>query len=257
MPVAAAVLAFIICLTCYNSINSGVDTVSYIKDRKSEMLTVVNTDGAYVIDMSTGGYANFCRAYDEIANQNGTEIEKLILTHYHQYHPGSLKRLCETAIVREIYLPMPKSENEIKWYNEICARLDGMKTSIVLYAPGDKIELSEDCSIALSAQYYVKRSVHPMYSVTVTSGEESFMYLSAAIYESEEFSGEIDADHIVFGIHGPNIHSAPEYSKYDLSMVETVIIADSESQWTDELYEMNSYILADDQMLLTVKLGEK
>ena len=254
MPTAAAILAFSICLVGYNVINSDISTVSYVKNKKSEMLTVTNVNEKTVIDISTGGFEHFLMAYDEVVNQNGTEIEKLILTHYHQYHPNTVKRICEAYMVREIYLPMPHSENDKKWHDTIISQLEEARTVPIIYSPGDTIQVEKNCSVEISEYYYIKRSVHPMYSIKITDEGESFVYLTAAICDSENFIGMSRTDHIVFGAHGPNIHNPPKYNKYALDNKTTVILADEPKQISKEFPTEISPISASNVYIYTTVL---
>ena len=254
VPAAAAVLAFSVCLLCFNLKNSDISTVSYLKNNKSEMLTVVNVNEKTVIDISSGGMEHFITAYNEIEKQMGTEIEKLILTHYHQYHPNTVKRICDAYMIREIYLPKPHSENDIKWYNSIISVLDESHTVPIVYSPGETIQIGKSCSVELSEHYYLERSVHPVFSIKITDAEESFVYLTAALCDSEKFGGMSRADHVVFGVHGPNIHNPPKYNEYFLDGKTNVILADESKQMSKELPTEVSSISATTQYTYTAIL---
>ena len=93
-----------------------------------------------------------------------------------------------------------------------------------------------------------------MYYVTVTDSDESFTYLSAAICDSDSYHGVKNADHIVFGTHGPNIHNIPKYSNYDLSHASTVILSNPIKQWSEELADDVPYISAEDEFGFEINL---
>jgi len=233
LPALAAVIAFSVCLTVYNVSNRGVSEVTYIKSNKNEMITVVNTKQASICDISSGGFANFKVAYDAVTYQCAAEIENFILTHYHQYHPNALRRICESYMVRNVYLPKPRSENDKKWYDSIMLSFEKSQTAVKLYEPGEDIDIGDGGTLNVSEYYYIDRSVHPVYTVRVTNNGESLLYMSSSIYENKAFEENYTgAEHLIFGIHGPNIHSNPDFSIYDIEKAETVILADGE-RWSD------------------------
>lgn len=234
LPAAAAVIAFSICLNVHISDNRGVSDVVYVKNGRSEMMTVVNTDGASVCDVSSGGYTHLRDACKEASDLCATEIENLILTHYHQYHPNAVMRICEAYMVRNLYLPSPESDNDKRWHRAIVSRLEDSGVSVRIYYPNETIDLGDGCTLRVSEYYYLERSVHPTYTVSVSNNGEDFVYMTSSVYESEEFTETPEnTEHIVFGVHGPNIHKAPDISDFALSTTKTLIFADAKDQKGD------------------------
>ena len=231
IPTVAAIIAFTICILTHNTVNAGISNVTYIRNSKSEMLIVTNTESASICDISTGGYSHISEAYDEAVKNCATEIENIILTHYHQYHAGALLRMCKNYMIRNIYLPESQSDSDFERYNDIKSRLKNVKTNIVVYYSNEEIDLGGGCSIKLSDKYYIDRSVHSIYSVTISDNGEDIVYFSSSIYESEEFSYDLSStEHIIFGIHGPNIHSAPIIFPASISKAQTLLLTAPEMQ---------------------------
>lgn len=257
VPAGVAILAFAVCLVAHNAMNSGISTVSYMKNGSSEMMTVVNVEAATVCDMSSGGFSHFKRAYDDITERNATEIENLILTHYHQYHPNTVRRICETYTVRNVYIPCPQNERDIKWYEAVSSALEKLSAKLVVYYPEAEINVGNGCSLVVSEHRYIDRSVHPVYCVTVTNNGESLSYFSSSVYENEDFDDVKDANHLIFGVHGPNIHNEPPYSEYDLSGIESLVLADRDEQWSSEMPNSIDYIAAEDDAVYSFILDGK
>ena len=101
----------------------------------------------------------------------------------------------------------------------------------MVYYSNEEIDLGGGCSIKLSDKYYIDRSVHSIYSVTISDNGEDIVYFSSSIYESEEFSYDLSStEHIIFGIHGPNIHSAPIIFPASISKAQTLLLTAPEMQ---------------------------
>ena len=82
----AAVIAFIICFNIHSIGMQDMAKISYIQNGSSEMLLITDGESVTVCDISTGGYKHLLLAYETAEQKGSTEIDNVILTHYHNYH---------------------------------------------------------------------------------------------------------------------------------------------------------------------------
>ena len=203
---AVAILAFIVSINVYNIQSADAGAIHYLKTQRSEMIIVQNANEISICDVSTGGYSHFYNACQIALSEGCVEIENLILTHYHSYHANTLARICDKYMVRNIYLPAPANEQELVELAEISDRLAEKKVNTILYQREDKIDVGKDSYISVSATEYLKRSVHPIFALSIESHSKSFAYCTSAI-DDAEMSGDVlkSSDVILFGSHGPTV----------------------------------------------------
>ena len=231
LPVAAAFLAFIVCLTFYNVANEGIVKGTYIKNKSSEMITICDTHSATIFDMSSGGFAHFQSAHNELFENGATEIKNIVLTHYHQYHARSLFKICQKYLVRNIYLPHPTNENDSEEYIFIINEFRNSEVNIITYTLGTPFELEGNIKVQISKYLYIKRSAHPMFTVSIQNKGEGIIYLTSSIYESNGFNSNLsEYENIIFGKHGPNIRTQIDSSALSLKESSNLIFADAKSQ---------------------------
>ncbi len=209
IPPLAAVIAFAVCLSVNTYSTQNVCEVCYLKNGKSEMLVMTNQGSAAVCDMSTGGYAHLMKAVEQARSMNATEIDTLLLTHYHTYHINSLQRLNERYRIRKIFLPMPAKESDISIYNRIVEELSDSGTMLYMYKSGESISLTDACCIEMQKAPFLKRSVQDIFALTVQGNRDRLTYLTSAYYESEGATLPEPTDFLILGTHGPNFRTSP------------------------------------------------
>ena len=232
------VIAFAICFNVHISNTQGVTNVSYTRDGTSEMIILINNEAATVCDISTGGYrhiAGGCRTADENC---ATEIENIIITHYHNYHPHSLMRVSDKYMVRRILLPEPENADELEIYENILNTFAQRSTEIVTYRRGYANDVGDGCEINISQKYYIKRSTHPMLMISVTLDGESpkneLLYFSSPIFENPYADYPTNPDYIIVGLHGPRIHKAPGLDLIETSRPKILFLTDAEKMLADD-----------------------
>lgn len=235
---AAVVISFIICFNTYINETKGITIATYLQNTSSEIIVITNNDATSICDISTGGYRHFAAAY-QIAEENGaTEIENIILTHYHNYHPSSLLRLSKKYTVRNVLLPEP-DDDEIDIYNSICNAFMRSNTKIVTYRRGYSQYVGEGCSVNVSETYYIKRSKHPMIMISIRTssddGQNELLYLSSSIFENPYADYPRKPNYIILGHHGPVIHKAPNLYLIERSRPQILFLADAEKMLSDDL----------------------
>lgn len=196
-PPIAAVAAFAVCLSVYNAVNADKLAINYRRERSNEMIFMSECSGVSVIDVSFGAYSFLGEARSLARQSYATEIEDLVLTHYHDAHPASIELVCERMMLGRIYLPMPTDEAEWRIAREIAGIAERYGCLTVEYESGDTLILTSD------ARVRVDRGEEGEVAVFVANEKEALAYIGDGVRESEgaeRFSSL--ADYIIFGVHG-------------------------------------------------------
>ena len=172
-------------------------------DGKSDAVGIVSRGETVLVDISTGGYSVLSSAADRMEDFCACEIDVLILTHYHSYHPNTLRKLMDRVKIHRIYLPEPLSEEDILFYQTISEEF-GKRTEITVYpADGTQHLQVGNVSLSLPENEYIKRSAHPIVCFSAEIGEKGFSYLGESATETD-FSDYI-SDVMLFGSNGPSM----------------------------------------------------
>lgn len=266
IPPALAVIAFSIALSTYNSINETNSSVTYLKDKRSEMLVATTVSDAIVCDISTGGYSNIYNACENvIKNHPITEIESIVLTHFHNFHAESLERICKKYMVRNVYIPLPQNDNERQMYNDIIKALKNAKTNAITYKKGVTIKAPRGIEISVSEDEYTKRSTHPVFTVSVSNDTRSLVYSTSAISESSISSRAENCDILIFGSHGPTVKSLTDKNIFtSMNKIPQALIFSSPNEmlsdqdflsYVHELYQNGHTVILDGRELYSFELN--
>lgn len=177
---------------------------------KNDIAVVTSENKGYIIDMTNGNTAMMTGAADLLQNEYMTEAEACILTHLHERHAYSLRILCSDIMVRTIVLPEPTNEKEEGVAQKIGEVADEFGAGIVYYErPDDAMLTFGNVHLILFRTAYIDRSTHPLIGFRLFAGGKVIGYVGASGWENEEL-GDIIADTIIYGTHGPKVKSLPE-----------------------------------------------
>ena len=164
-----------------------------------------------------------------IREQGITEIEHLILTHYHRSHIYSTERLAKRLLIRYLWVPTPQSEAD---YYHLCALRDRMAplgTEVRCYKTGEPLELFGDAVFQLVDASYIERSSQPILTYMLQTPHEILTYSSPVVQESDYYPTFRwiceQTDILILGKHGPTLRQ-----KIDLPLQENtpdMILTDS------------------------------
>ena len=158
-----------------------------------------------------------------------TELDVLMITHYHERYIASLARFCESVRVKSLLLPVPINEKEIEIYQSICAWAKTNAVDYRVYDYGVMISFGESTNLRVDTPLYEDRSVEPALSLSVYYGGRSWCYHSAALSEYER---RADITHlcacecVMIGGHGPVPHESIEIRH----LPSTVIVCDGDHE---------------------------
>lgn len=224
LPAAAAVLAFSLSLSLYGSYDSDRVKITYLQQKSSEMLLVTSGGGAVICDLSDGGRSHIYAALDVARQENVTEIDVYLLTHYHQMHVPTAESLMGREIVRRVWLPEPHDEREYGIMLSIIelARRHGVQA--VIYSRGCVLTLFERAEITVDTAY-IKRSTHPVITLSLAAGGERMTYAGTSLAGSglDEITAKRIAQSrdVIFGLHGPVEKGKYSYI-FDIGVLESI-----------------------------------
>ena len=203
IPPALSIAAFIISLSAFNNAYADTGSAIYLRNNRNEAIIVSTVSQTSICDISSGGYYDLSHACAEATIGNTVEIENLILSHYHKYHPGAVKKVCNKYMIRNVYLPAPETEDEIEIFNQIVESLKASKVNRVIYNRENPIDAGNGYHICVSKTASISRSEHPLFGVCVSNETNSLTYVSSSALESDAFDNFIEgAGVLILGSHG-------------------------------------------------------
>jgi hypothetical protein len=169
--------------------------------------------------------------------------------------------------VRNIYLPAPNNEAELSDLAAISDRLEESNVNTVLYQRGEGIFVGNDYYIYVSDTDYLKRSVHPVFALSVRSPSKSFTYCTSAIEATGSFKDMLrSSDIILFGSHGPTVKQfeSTEFFEDFIDVTPTIIFSDCKNmhhsndmiQYFDDLTKKNHKIITEDISHYKIDISE-
>ena len=191
------ILSFILSCAAYSFTEKNKITISMLTYKTNDGLCLVSQNKTMIIDMGNG-YSGILREGSEfLKSTQTTEIEILMLTHYHKSYNDSVDRFLSRNIVRNLLIPC--TDNDIKGQLERLGRKHGV--SVLLFNPNEKIEF-EDAVIIPSENAYIKRSVQPIVRIDIEAKGKTFTYVGGSYSESAPDT-YFDCNYLFFGDHGP------------------------------------------------------
>lgn len=191
-------------------------------DGKSDAVGIVSAGKSALIDVSTGGHSVLSRAADRMAHFCECEIDVLVLTHYHSYHPNTLRKLMNRIKIHRVFLPEPSTEQEIRYYRAICEAL-GEGVDITVYPADGSRRLQVGAAVVtLPDSERIERSTHPIVRFSASFGEKGFSYLGESATETDWSDGVREV--VVFGSHGPAMRDGLDLEP--VADAEQIVFAD-------------------------------
>ncbi len=179
------------------AINSETLILEYTNLGKNEYFSVSYCGRNALVDISDGSYAKMSEASGEATSKGYCELDAVILTHLHNRHIISLKKLSSAYILRSVYLPEPETVQETEIAREIENAMDIVNVDIYYYGQNDCIDVN---GVKLDIERaYLKRSSHPVVGIGF-SGRPDLKYYGSSYSEYGEITS---CENVIFGIHGP------------------------------------------------------
>lgn len=206
VAVPSVVFALLFCISAisFNVARADVVSVEFMRD---DVLVISSNEGVYLCDASDGSYGAF---YDgvSLAKKNCfTEIDGVILTHYHNYHSSSLERLASNYKIKRVLLPMPTTYQESLVMRTLVRVLADKDVEVFVYNSNEELDILS-AKLVVSDRAYTVGRVNPSVCVSIKYGDERFTlverpYFGTYLEESGSFDKYVtDSDVLIFGSDG-------------------------------------------------------
>ncbi|MBE6575958.1 MAG: DUF4131 domain-containing protein [Ruminococcaceae bacterium] len=222
----------------------GLDLVC-ISEGKNETLSLQGENGALVIDFTDGSYSALYHAANQMYALGETEIEVLMLTHYHTKHIGAVLRLGDRITLRQIWAPYPETEREWEILLDLQENAERQGIEFALYRDGHTLRLGDTEIIAYTREK-IPRSTQPLLLLQLRHGEDCVTYCGASIDEGAIWDVALsmiaESRTVIFGGHGPNLSN--RYGISASSVLENVIFTSEEVfAYADILNDETAFVL--------------
>ena len=219
---AAWICAFLLCLHAYQTEHAGQWTAVYTVKGNGELMCLEQNGDTVLCDLTDGSYSTYRELFADSIPASTTEIEAVVLTHYHNRHTSSLIKLMGEYRVRTVWLPLTThlaSEEKAQQDEGIMRSIEEIAQKRGVEVRYYQIEqgMSILPTLRLDRLYYdfIKRSTHPTLSVSFAyltepgAQENTLLCVGASGWESDTFDGVVDrlchSDVWVLTGHGPKI----------------------------------------------------
>jgi ComEC/Rec2-related protein len=249
VPVTTALL-FGGMLILHNAMHRDVTTVDYLSFGESEMLIATTNHEAIICDFSTGSNSYLYEAVELCKTRYNTEIDALVLTHYHTLHISTFSKNAARSMIRHLYLPYPETEEEYHIMKSLLVTAEKKKVAVTVYNRNESFSPCESVDLTISPIVYLKRSTHPTFAAALSSFGKKVVYIAESAHEDLALKNEVsqlteDADFMILGTHGPVTKS--DYS-YCSSVKSPYFIISSK-----DVFDHAKNLQKDAQLLLNVK----
>ena len=207
IPVVASILVFSVCLFIYNMTESKIVRINYITYKNNDGFIVVNGNRGMICDISDGSYGITNIANNLLSdNYYMLEIDTYMFTHYHQRHISTFYRISQYTYVRNVILPEPVNEVDKNVFNNITALAELNGCNVIIFSKDEDVSivLFDNIQIDLMKYTKLKRSTHPVLSLSFKVNDLNYLYIGSSAHETLNFFG---ADVVVYGRHGPILKS--------------------------------------------------
>ncbi len=203
MPAAIAAAAFAVCLAITGITNASSTTLIYCREGSNEGFVLTQGAKALVCDVSGGSSASLFSNMDTVKGENITEVDTLLLTHYHEDHVYNVVRFCRRNMVRTLLLPKPMTEADASAMTRIKSNAKALGVSVSLYHYDTPLSVLDTGTVTVHAHPDSITHKHAAFAITVTQGNATVCYHTATHLSFAEHS--CTADTLLIGAHGANL----------------------------------------------------
>lgn len=193
---------------------------------------VVNADNkGYAVDISSGKYSFMYDSLFSVKEISLSEIDTLILTHYHTHTENSVEYISERIKIRKVYLPSPEDEKENEIFKSMLSSFSSVGIEVKTYARGESIE-DGNITISFAEKIKLPRSEKPLAAFRIEYKNKddvnTFSYIESSAFESSfDYSEYFSSDVVFIGSHGAKRKFRTEFP--DSMKNSDVVFADRES----------------------------
>lgn len=220
LPPLLMVLSFAICLGIVWYRMPAL-TVTYANDgARNEYFLLEERDSIVICDISRGGWSARQSIQALYFDANATEIEAFVLTHYHTGHLTTLDSLTGRWFVRTVYLPMPRTREELELADALEKVVSEQGSHVIFYEDGTILTLTRHISMRAEFLDEVDGS-HPSFALSFAGEREVLTYLSSNLLPSDACLKE--HQYLFFGSHGKRAKEAEEVLLPEASKLTAIV----------------------------------
>ncbi len=225
----SAVIIFCLCFGIDSALNADNADATYIRRGESETLTLVTVGKAVIFDMTDGNYTNYVFSWNEAHRHGATELDTLILTHYHDKHEYSVSKMMSVIKVRRLMIPEPEDNEELFAASALQRISEKHGADCVMYKVHEATEIFNDVTFVQYERGELSRSAQDTLAFKVNFGDDSVSFIGSSYFESmgdgiNEYAK--DSKCVIYGSHGPN--PKKEFTASAVNTAHEVIFADEE-----------------------------
>ena len=191
-------------IAIYNNQRNDFVRAEYLS---GDALVLSSANEVYICDMSSGSYGNLYDSVNVAKENCFTEIDGIVLTHYHSDHIVSLERLAKNFKIHSVILPSPQNSNEDLIMRSIVRILDSQGVPSYIYKNERNLEILSG-ELTVSPRSYITGYAHPSVALSFAFGNDRLTligkpYFDTYLEKSEIFKEYIkNSDYLIFGADG-------------------------------------------------------
>lgn len=204
LPSIVFAVCMCISISLYNGVRADFVRAEYYY---GDGIVISSNEGIYICDMSDGAFGNLYEG-SLISKENCfTEIDGIILTHYHSDHIIALQRFAATFKLGAVYLPMPQNDKEELNMRSIVRVMSNAGIKSYIYESNEPLDILGG-ELVLSDRAYSVDYSHPSVALTFARGENRITlignpYFDTYLEKSGAFANYIaQSDYLIFGSDG-------------------------------------------------------
>ena len=208
-PMLLTIAAFAVCLSVSHHIGRGQLNCIYRNTGSNEGILLIQNDTAMICDVSNGSYTQLYEDYRLLKQHCATEIEVLMLTHYHDKQITSISRFSDSIMLRSLWLPLPTTDEDKAILASLLALTAEKGISVTVYSYNTLLTVFDTGGVNVVEPLLKTRSTEPALTFSLSFGETALVYQSAARSEYERHQtaeSAIAGDYLILGSHGPVPH---------------------------------------------------
>lgn len=205
LPSIFAVVAICISASVFQYSRSDSVSAEFVL---GDALVLSSSDGVYICDASNGRGGAFYSAIEIAREGCFTEIDGVVLTHYHNQHVISMQRLADRYMIRSVYVPMPQNEYEgLVMSAMVRTMTEERGIPVYIYEPNEPIDLLGG-ELVVSNRFFISGKANPGYAMSYSHADDRVtlaepLYFGTYFEESHAFDSYIDeSDILIFGSDG-------------------------------------------------------
>lgn len=231
--VAAVFVMFISVVLSVRAYEKSKTYLVYSAEKKNDGFVLRSEGKLLLTEISDASYSFIYNLLDDMEPLHSTEIESVLVTHYHSKHLRLIGRLCEREIVRNIILTKPLNEKEESVFRSLVGIAKENGAGVSVYSVGAEIPFY-GCKITCEREY-LSRSTHPITSVKIETDEKTVYIASCSFNEMTSYDSigtAESSDVLILGRHSP-VYKKVFGLTFDTNP-ETVLVSDAAYDFADE-----------------------